>query len=61
MINDNDIATLMTMIGDDDQSALTKMLEQMDNEDSAYFKGYVDGYVDAVRHLQMSESETSSD
>ncbi len=54
MVSDRQLAELMNMATNDDKDALMSMLKTMGAEDKAYFKGYVAGYAEATRHLQMS-------
>lgn len=57
MVGDRELAELMNMATNDDKDALMAMLKTMTAEDKAYFKGYIAGYSEAVRHMQMSDEQ----
>ena len=61
MVDDRTLAELMDMATNDDKDALMAMMKTMGPEDKAYFKGYVAGYTEATRHLQMSERDEGRD
>lgn len=54
MVSDEMLAALMDSVAQEDKEALMSMLLSMGAEDKAYFKGYVAGYSEAVRHLQAA-------
>ena len=60
-MSDRQLAELMDMATNDDKDELMAMLKTMGAEDKAYFKGYVAGYTEATRHLQMSERDEGRD
>lgn len=61
MVSDRQLAELMNMATNDDKEALMAMLKTMTGEDKSYFKGYVAGYAEATRHLQMSVEDSGSE
>lgn len=57
MLDDMKLAELMDTIDRRDKVQLAEMLSMMDSEDVAFFKGYIQGYSTAVRHLQMARED----
>lgn len=45
----------MEMAIEEDKEALEAMFSEMGDGDKAYFRGYVAGYVEAVRHMRLAE------
>lgn len=54
MISDEDLAEVMAVIASQDDGRLQSMLRHMTPQDVTYMKGYVAGYAEAVRHLQLA-------
>ena len=57
MITDQDVQQLMELATSEDKEHLTGILQKMNLEDRRYFDGYVDGYAEAVRHVQAAQKE----
>ena len=57
MLDDRRLAELMDSALGEDRETLLAMLQEMGPEDVAYFRGYVNGYSTAFRHLQRAEVE----
>jgi hypothetical protein len=56
MITDDDIATFMGHIQAEDKQAMEYVMESMSEGDRSYMKGYLAGYVEGVRQMQMAFS-----
>lgn len=57
MVDDRTIAEAMAAATEGRRDALKAILEAMSPDEKSYLKGYVSGYVEAVRHLQEAGRE----